>query len=242
LLESELFGFDRGAFSGADHSKPGLFEMAHQGTMFLDEIGELDIRLQAKLLRALDGMSYYRIGGTKKVSADVRVVAATNQDLRAAVEAGRFRADLYHRLNQFTLRVPPLRERIDDIRVLAQHFLEQTGLGQSLTEEAMQTLESQPWPGNIRELRNVITSASLCALGNEITGQDIFKESQGMSSPLPLKPVTPDLEAVEQSAIRDALASTQGHRQRAAEQLGISRRTLHRKLKRYGGEMAGVNR
>src|SRR5450631_1470925 len=115
LLESELFGFDKGAFSGADSSKPGLFELAHQGTIFLDEIGELDPRMQVKLLRVLDGTPYYRLGGTKKVSVDVRVVAATNQDLEQAVSEGRFRGDLYHRLAQFTLIVPPLRERIADI-------------------------------------------------------------------------------------------------------------------------------
>src|SRR6202041_309280 len=125
LLESELFGFDRGAFSGADHAKPGLFEMAHQGTLFLDEIGELEPKMQVKLLRVLDGVPYYRLGGTKKVTADVRVVAATNQDLEHAVSEGRFRSDLFHRLSQFVLRVPPLRERAEDIAPLARHILEQ---------------------------------------------------------------------------------------------------------------------
>src|SRR5579862_7164316 len=120
LLESELFGYDRGAFSGADSAKPGLFELAHQGTLFLDEIGELDPKMQVKLLRVLDGVPYYRLGGTKKVSVDVRVVAATNQELETAVEEGRFRSDLYHRLSQFTLRVPPLRSRVDDIAPLAR--------------------------------------------------------------------------------------------------------------------------
>src|SRR5579862_1066161 len=123
LLESELFGYDRGAFSGADHTKPGLFEMAHQGTLFLDEIGELDPKMQVKLLRVLDGVPYYRLGATKKVSTDVRVVAATNRDLEQAVSEGRFRSDLFHRLSQFVLRVPPLRERLEDIAPLARHIL-----------------------------------------------------------------------------------------------------------------------
>src|SRR5271165_1305483 len=123
LVESELFGYERGAFSGADSAKPGLFELAHQGTLFLDEIGELEPRMQVKLLRVLDGTPYYRLGGVKKVSVDVRVVAATNQDLERGVADGRFRNDLYHRLSQFTLRVPPLRDRIEDIAPLARHIL-----------------------------------------------------------------------------------------------------------------------
>ena len=125
LLESELFGYDKGAFSGADSPKPGLFELAHQGTIFLDEIGELDPKMQVKLLRVLDGVPYYRLGGVKKVSADVRVVAATNQELEVLVSEGRFRGDLYHRLSQIMLRVPPLRQRIDDIAPLARYFLAQ---------------------------------------------------------------------------------------------------------------------
>ncbi len=126
LIESELFGYDRGAFSGADSSKPGLFELAHQGTIFLDEIGDLEPKMQVKLLRVLDGVPYYRLGGVKKVSVDVRVVAATNQDLETAVAEGRFRSDLYHRLSQITLRVPPLRKRADDIGPLASIFWSST--------------------------------------------------------------------------------------------------------------------
>src|SRR4051812_16057545 len=125
LLESELFGYEKGAFSGADVAKPGLFEMAHQGTIFLDEIGELDPKMQVKLLRVLDGVPYYRLGGVRKVSVDVRIVAATNRDLETAVGAGEFRQDLYHRLNQISLCVPPLRERAEDIAPLARYFLSQ---------------------------------------------------------------------------------------------------------------------
>src|SRR5579872_5673115 len=156
LLESELFGFDRGAFSGADANKPGLFELAHQGTIFLDEIGELDAKMQVKLLRVLDGVPYYRLGGVKKVSVDVRVVAATNQELETAVAQGRFRSDLYHRLTQITLRVPPLRQRIEDIEPLATHFLAQHDPSLRFSPEAIDVLLQHSWPGNIRELRNVV--------------------------------------------------------------------------------------
>src|SRR4029077_2263426 len=149
LVESELFGYEKGAFSGADSAKPGLFELAHQGTLFLDEVGELEPRMQVKLLRVLDSVAYYRLGGVKKVSVDVRVVAATNQDLEKAVSDGRFRGDLYHRLAQFTMRVPPLRQRIADIAPLARHFLAQHDPRMSLAPSAIAVLEAQPWPGNI---------------------------------------------------------------------------------------------
>src|ERR1019366_6324605 len=125
LIESELFGYDRGAFSGANNNKPGLFELAHQGTIFLDEIAELEMKMQVKLLRVLDGVPYYRLGGVKKVSVDVRIVAATNQDLETMIQHGEFRGDLYHRLSQISLRVPPLRERMEDILPLAEHYLHQ---------------------------------------------------------------------------------------------------------------------
>src|SRR5271166_5605393 len=173
LLESELFGYDRGAFSGADSTKPGLFEMAHQGTLFLDEIGELDPRMQVKLLRVLDGVPYYRLGGVKKVSVDVRIVAATNQELETAVAEGRFRSDLYHRLTQITLRVPPLRSRIEDISPLAWHFLSQHDPELRFTPAALDVLTRHVWPGNIRELRNVVIRAAVMATGNEIRAEDL---------------------------------------------------------------------
>ncbi len=173
LIESELFGYEKGAFSGADASKPGLFEMASGGTIFLDEIGELDPRVQVKLLRVLDSVPYYRLGGTKKVSVDVRVVAATNQDLEKAVAEGRFRCDLYHRLAQFTLQVPPLRERVADIAPLARYFLAQQDSRLSFAASAIAALEAQPWPGNIRELRNVITKTAVLAPREEISAGDL---------------------------------------------------------------------
>ena len=240
LLESELFGHERGAFSGADSTKPGLFELAHQGTIFLDEVGELDARLQVKLLRVLDGAPYYRLGGVRKVSVDVRVVAATNRDLERAVAQGRFRSDLFHRLSQFTLHVPPLRARPDDIEPLARHFLAEHFPDLQLGHSALGALRSYSWPGNIRELRNAVIQAGVMSQGGEITSQD-FRLRPVLS---PLAQADRDdaegaeedsgsLEVMERRMIEEALAATGGHQQKAAARLGISRRTLSRKLKLY---------
>src|SRR5580700_10711165 len=173
LIESELFGYDKGAFSGADGNKAGLFELAHQGTIFLDEIGELEARMQVKLLRVLDGAPYYRLGGVRKITVDVRVVAATNRELEIAVGEGRFRNDLYHRLSQVTLRVPPLRKRADDIAPLACYFLEQQDSRLRFSEAALDVLLGHSWPGNIRELRNVVIKAALLADGETIVPEDL---------------------------------------------------------------------
>ncbi|PYT17920.1 MAG: hypothetical protein DMG59_05980 [Acidobacteria bacterium] len=251
LLESELFGYDKGAFSGADSPKPGLFELAHQGTIFLDEIGELDPKMQVKLLRVLDGVPYYRLGGVKKVSADVRVVAATNQELEVLVSEGRFRGDLYHRLSQIMLRVPPLRQRIDDIAPLARYFLAQQDPRLRFCGSALEVLAAHSWPGNIRELRNVVTKAAVLAQGEEIRAEDLplsSHEPQPMgSAPRRLNGdraaangFTTDLDEMERRMILEALAATDGHQQKAAARLGISRRTLSRKLKLYESEGAGA--
>jgi len=238
LIESELFGYEKGAFSGADSSKPGLFEMASGGTIFLDEIGELDPRMQVKLLRVLDSVAYYRLGGIKKVSVDVRVVAATNQDLEKAVAEGRFRCDLYHRLAQFTLQVPPLRERVADIAPLAHYFLAQQDPRLSFTASAVAVLEAQPWTGNIRELRNVVTKAAVLATREEISAGDLSFTISSRDADETAR--TNNLESLEKRAILDALTASGGHQQRAAAQLGISRRTLNRKLKVYRPETMGA--
>jgi transcriptional regulator with PAS, ATPase and Fis domain len=241
LMESELFGYEKGAFSGADSLKPGLFEAAHTGTLFLDEIGELDNRMQAKLLRVLDGQSYFRLGGSRKVQTDVRIVAATNLSLEDAVLTGKFRRDLFHRLDAFHLHVPPLRERIEDIAPLARWFLRDSHVMPG--SEVMAILEDYSWPGNIRELRNVLSKAMLFAGGPEIVPND-----------LPVEVIlghteTDDeysLDGLEQQTICRVLAQTDGHQQKAADLLGISRRTLIRKLKLYrsperpGGKRAVV--
>lgn len=232
LLESELFGYDKGAFSGADSSKPGLFELAHQGTIFLDEIGELDPKMQVKLLRVLDGTPYYRLGGVRKVTADVRVVVATNQNLEKAVEEGRFRRDLYHRLSQFTLRVPPLRERLEDILPLAHHVLNQQNSELGFSDGARSALRAHPWPGNVRELRNAVIQGTVMAQGPEIEPWDLPVGSKTLSSST-IPESADNLDGMERRMILDALAATNGHQQRAADRLGISRRTLSRKLKTY---------
>jgi transcriptional regulator with PAS, ATPase and Fis domain len=238
LVESELFGYERGAFSGADSPKPGLFELANHGTLFLDEVGELEPRMQVKLLRVLDGVAYYRLGGTRKVIVDVRIVAATNQDLERMVEGGQFRSDLYHRLGQICLRVPPLRERSEDIVPLAEHFLKQSNLNRHFSSDALQVLQRHGWPGNVRELRNVVTKAAVLARGSEIGAGDLLLAP--LRVPVESAPVltvpTANLDGMEKSTILRVMAQTNGHQQRAAELLGISRRTLSRKLKLYGRE------
>jgi PAS domain S-box-containing protein len=235
LVESELFGYEKGAFSGADSSKPGLFELADKGTLFLDEIGELQPHTQVKLLRVLDGQAFYRLGGHRKIKVDVRIVAATNQDLEVAVKEGRFRQDLFHRLGQFQLRVPPLRERPEDIVALAEHFLRLKAPGKHFSSQAISALLSHSWPGNIRELRNLVAKVAMESSGSEI---DFSKLSAALTGePAALRqtaslPVS-NLDSMEEQMIIKALERTGGHRTLAAEQLGISRRTLSRKLKEY---------
>ena len=236
LVESELFGYEKGAFSGADSSKPGLFELADKSTIFLDEIGELQPQIQVKLLRVLDGAPYYRLGGNRKITVDVRVVAATNQDLELAVKEGRFRKDLFHRLGQFQLRVPPLRERPEDIAALARHFLSLKAADKVLTGDALIALQAHPWPGNIRELRNLVAKLAMATEDRQITGAEVVAELSGeptaathASGAVPLG----NLENMEEQMIIRALEQTGGHRAQAAEQLGISRRTLSRKLREY---------
>jgi two-component system, response regulator FlrC len=234
LVESELFGYEKGAFSGADALKPGFFELADKGTLFLDEIGDLDMKVQAKLLRALDGVPYYRLGGSKKVGVDVRVVAATNSDLEELVRAGRFRSDLYHRLAQFRLDVPPLRERPEDIMGIAEHTLHEHFPSSHFTREAMQALVACPWQGNVRELRNVVFRAVMQAQNpaKEIAIDDL--EIPGDSpGDEPAGPIAGDLSQVERQMIFQALERCNGNQGQAAEALGISRRTLIRKLKIY---------
>jgi transcriptional regulator with PAS, ATPase and Fis domain len=237
LVESELFGYEKGAFSGADSSKPGLFELADGGTIFLDEIGELQTQVQVKLLRILDGSPYYRLGGHRKITVDVRIVAATNQDLELAVKEGRFRKDLYHRLSQFQLRVPPLRERLEDISVLAQHFLSLKAAEKNFAADEISALQSYDWPGNIRELRNLVAKLAMASSDPQISSAEVLAELSGdkpvavlAGSALPLG----NLENMEEQMIISALERTGGHRAQAAEQPGISRRTLSRKLREYG--------
>jgi len=235
LVESELFGYEKGAFTGADSSKAGLFELADKGTLFLDEIGELQLQTQVKLLRVLDGYPFYRLGGHRRIQVDVRIVAATNQDMEAAVAAGRFRQDLFHRLGQFQLRVPPLRERPEDIVALAEHFLSLKSPSSSFAPDAVSALLSHSWPGNVRELRNLVARVSVEAKHPEIHKAQITDAISGnpaaqrQSASIPVG----NLDGMEEQMIIRALERSGGHRSQAAEQLGISRRTLSRKLKEY---------
>src|SRR5271169_1343947 len=235
LVESELFGYEKGAFSGADSSKPGLFELADKSTIFLDEIGELQPQVQVKLLRVLDGAPYYRLGGNRKITVDVRVVVATNQDLELAVKEGRFRKDLFHRLSQFHLRVPPLRERSEDIAALARHFLSLKAPSKVFTGDALAALQAHPWPGNIRELRNLVAKLAMATEGRQITGAEVTAGLCAEPAAMQASGAVPlgNLENMEEQMIIRALEQSGGHRAQAADQLGISRRTLSRKLREY---------
>ena len=236
LMESELFGYEKGAFSGALSSKPGLIELADKGTLFLDEIGELDGKLQAKLLRVLDHVPYYRVGGTRKVSVDVRIIAATNQNLEQMISEGRFRHDLFHRLSGMEVRVPPLRERPLDIDALADQHLKRTYPGTILTDDARVRLRQYPWPGNIRELRHVLSRSALLIDDGRITAARLQIPSipdHGLAER------THNLDVLERQAIHRALEETGNHYGRAAGLLGISTKTLGRKLKAYGLETVG---
>ena len=241
LVESELFGYEKGAFSGADVTKPGLFELADQGTLFLDEVGELDARVQAKLLRVLDGAPYYRLGGSNKVSVNVRVVAATNRDLKLEMQSGKFRRDLYHRLAQFELHVPALRERPQDIVPIAEFFLHQQCPGAKFAADATEALQAYHWPGNVRELKNVILRT---AIGMEPEATEvrawhlpgiIYGAPVGASSS-----ANGNLEEVEKQMILQATSENEGNQLRAAQKLGISVRTLRRKLNKYKQEGAAA--
>lgn len=233
LVESELFGYEKGAFSGADAQKPGFFEMSDGGTLFLDEVGELEPRTQVKLLRVLDGTPYYRVGGQKKVTVDVRVIAATSRDLQDSVARGSFRNDLFHRLNQVHLRVPPLRERKEDIIPLTNFFLHETYPHLNFSEEAKATLLEYRWSGNVRELRNVVLTAAVFCLGETITVHELPAHIQeSRPRPASLNGSEP-LQKMEQDLIMETLKGTAGHQQKAARILGISRRTLSRKLRAY---------
>jgi transcriptional regulator with PAS, ATPase and Fis domain len=234
LVESELFGYEKGAFSGADTQKIGYFEMADGGTLFLDEIGDLDPKVQVKLLRVLDGVPYYRLGGNKKVNVDVRVVAATNQNLEDLVRAGRFRNDLYHRLAEFKLEIPPLRERPEDLLAIAEQILHQHYPNSRFTNDAITALLTHEWAGNVRELRNSIFRAIMLARNAnvEITPTDLkLKQAAPLSEGN--APLNRDLDQLERQIVFDTLERVGGNQGKAAEALGISRRTLLRKLKTY---------
>ena len=257
LLESELFGHEKGAFTGAVRSKPGLMEVAHRGTLFLDEIAELPAMLQVKLLRALQERQFRRVGGTSLVDVDVRLVSATNRNLRDAVTKGQFREELYYRVNVIAIELPPLRARAGDVKLLAHAFLRKYGRGRTLAidEGAMRALESYDWPGNVRELQNVIERACALAEGEAITRVDlpehvlapaaatpgagataslVTDHAVGSGADLSLKDAKERwLQVLEASYLRDLLDRHDGNISAAAKAAGIDRKTFHRLINKY---------
>ena len=236
LLEAELFGYEKGAFTGAVAAKPGLFEAAHRGTLFLDEIGEIPLELQAKLLRALESRSVRRVGSVQTVQVDVRVVAATHRDLGAEVRAGRFREDLFYRLNVLPIHLPALRDRGEDVLLLADHFLtrfaDEYGLASpAIDAEVRRALLSHPWPGNVRELRNSIERAVLLGEG-ALTVADLFQEGTGAPITAAASggaiPFPATMDEIERTAARAMIERFDGNKSAAADALGISRSRLYR--------------
>ena len=243
LLESELFGYEKGAFSGATSSKPGKFELADKGTLFLDEIGDVPPAIQVKLLRVLQEREFERLGGTKTIKVDVRLIAATNRDLRAALEEGTFREDLYYRLNVVAIDIPPLRDHKEDIPALATFFLEKFARESGkptprITPQALKLLMDFHWPGNVRELENILARSVTLAAGPTLDAADIHLDS---ARPRPhadaAAPVLPDgvtLEQWEEEIIREALRRANGNKSQAARALGLSRNALRYRLSQMG--------
>jgi transcriptional regulator with PAS, ATPase and Fis domain len=244
LLESELFGYEKGAFSGATGTKPGKFELADKGTLFLDEIGDVPGAIQVKLLRVLQDREFERLGGTKTLKVDVRLVAATNRDLRAALEEGTFREDLYYRLNVVAIDIPPLREHKEDVPALANFFLERYAkeAGKtiaSITPEAMKRLMDYHWPGNIRELQNIIERGVALSAAATLDVADIYLDDPAKRPPAPgsspyVLPSGVSLEQWEDEAIREALRHANGNKSQAARALGLSRNALRYRLSKLG--------
>jgi DNA-binding NtrC family response regulator len=250
LLESELFGHMKGAFTGAIERRPGLFLEANRGTVFLDEVGDMSLSMQAKLLRVLQEQEVKPVGGTDTVPVDVRVVAATHQDLDVLVRSGRFRDDLYYRLHVVGLHVPPLRERRDDIPLLATHFLREYGAAsnrplQGFSEKAMNAMIAYPWPGNVRELENVVERAVAMAPGSIVQDEDLPEKVLKGEPALAVAGEAPShgrltLDEMIREHVLQVLAQVQGNKSEAARILGVPRRTLYRMLERYeGGESDG---
>jgi len=250
ILEAELFGYEKGAFTGAEARKVGLFEQASGSTLFLDEVGDLKRDLQVKLLRALQEREILRVGGTERVPIDVRIVAATNQDLERAVREGGFREDLYYRLNVIPLVLPPLRERRTDVPMLVEHFLKKFTAGarqKEFSEQALSILMSYDWPGNVRELESVIERALLLSEGERIVPEDLpAAVRSGIAAPrgpysLEIPDTGIDLEALERTLIVKALDKVAGNVSRAARLLGLSRRTLQYRLEKIQHEGASTS-
>ena len=240
ILESELFGYEKGAFTGAQTNKPGYFELADRGTLFLDEIGDISPSMQAKLLRSIETNRFFKVGGIKEIEVDIRVVAATNKDLKKEAEAGRFRHDLYYRLAAMNIHLPPLRERKGDIPLLVEGFLESKRDRKKVDGDVMKRLMAYPWPGNVRELRNVIQRAVILCKGQAITIKDLPLELQNPSQTWWDEKISssslPPLKILEKEHIKVVMQQVGGHKGKASRILGIDPKTLYRKIKEYGLE------
>ncbi len=238
LMESELFGYERGAFTGANTSKPGKFEQANTGTVFLDEIGDVPASVQVKLLRVLQDREFERLGSNKTMHTDVRVIAATNVDLRAALEQGTFREDLYYRLNVVPINIPPLRERKEDIPFLAEYFAEK--FGGKISEGAIERLVAYHWPGNVRELENVLERSILLCEHPRLEADDVRIEAGQRARPLAegdnFLPEGMTLDEYEQSILREAIKRSNGNKSQAARLLGLTRNALRYRLAQMGIE------
>jgi transcriptional regulator with PAS, ATPase and Fis domain len=238
LLESELFGAEKGAFTGANAQRKGKFELAHTGTIFLDEIGDISSKVQVDLLRVLQERKFFRVGGSEEISVDVRVIAATHVDLEAAVREGQFREDLFYRLNVIEMRIPPLRERREDIPLLARHFVEKLApeIGKAVTEisdGALKVLLAHDWPGNVRELENAVERA-MVTCRTRVLGEEDFGFLRGSNGSYGVRiPPSMTLQELERHAIIGAMERSGGNVKEAAATLGIDRSTLYDKLKRY---------
>ena len=241
LLESELFGYERGAFTSAQQAKPGQVELAAGGVLFLDEVTEMSLSAQAKFLRVLQEREFQRLGGTRLVKANIRVIAATNRDLRKAVERGSFREDLFYRLGVFDIPIPPLRDRASDIGRLSDSFLQEIGRSfgrpaAELTREARAALLQYAWPGNVRELRNVLERAAILCDGGPIEVSHLRLHSGAKS----LRDDTTDLSVVERTTIAKVLTECRGNKTKAARRLGLSRTQLHLRIRKYRLEEAAT--
>jgi len=246
LLESELFGHEKGAFTNALTQRKGRFEMAHKGSIFLDEIGEMTLSTQRKLLRVLQEREFERVGGSLPIKVDTRIIAATNKNLEAEVDAGRFREDLYYRLNVIRINMPPMRERLDDIPLLVEHFLDKHRYNPDspparISEEAMQVLVKHEWPGNVRELENTVQRAIVLSQGGIITSHHILLSNFGDRQVVDIgrlvregTPLMEILEQVEKQALTEAMQSSKGDRSEAARLLGLERPVFYEKLKEFG--------
>jgi transcriptional regulator with PAS, ATPase and Fis domain len=248
LLESELFGHEKGAFTGASKFKPGKFDMADNGTIFLDEIGDMPVDLQAKILRVLQEKEFYRVGGSRTIKVNVRIIASTNKNLDRMVQEGTFREDLFYRLNVFTLHLPPLRERKEDIPLLVDYFLENAPKKVEISSVALQMLVAFSWPGNIRELKNTIESAAVLAENNYIEPAQLsskitaaFNSEDRTNLKLPVNiPLDDRLKEIEKSMIIEALRKTGGVQVRATELLGINQRSLWHRIKKLNIDVKGI--